>query len=125
MTTVPGSLIWEIMKRNNVFLVKEFGNGNQMVQFSKEPNNLYNTVSVQSGKDSGVVLATTKTNKQKNPLSLVHKTVVVNFYRRDLKSAALARLNVVHRNLKVAKSGVLRRGTGRLPRNLTSSTNQV
>ncbi|KAI3850730.1 hypothetical protein MKW98_030790 [Papaver atlanticum] len=42
MTTVPGSLIWEIMKRNNGFLVKEFGNGNQMVQFSKEPNNLYN-----------------------------------------------------------------------------------
>ncbi|KAI3850733.1 hypothetical protein MKW98_030793 [Papaver atlanticum] len=42
-------------------LVKEFGNGNQVVQFSKEPNNLYSfkhsglantkTVSVQAGKD--------------------------------------------------------------------------
>ncbi|KAI3850737.1 hypothetical protein MKW98_030797, partial [Papaver atlanticum] len=48
------------------------------VQFSKEPNDLYNdnsfkysglanakTVSVKAGKDSGVVLATTMTNKQK------------------------------------------------------------
>ncbi|GKC53832.1 60S ribosomal protein L28-2-like protein [Tanacetum coccineum] len=42
MATVPGQLIWEIVKRNNSFLVKEFGNGSQSVQFSKEPNNLYN-----------------------------------------------------------------------------------
>lgn len=42
MTTVPGQLIWEIVKKNNSFLVKEFGNGSQSVQFSKEPNNLYN-----------------------------------------------------------------------------------
>ncbi|XP_026451844.1 60S ribosomal protein L28-2-like [Papaver somniferum] len=128
MTTVPGSLIWEIVKRNNAFLVKEFGNGNQMVQFSKALNNLWlanaKTVSVQSGKGSGVVLA----NKQKNPSALnkrskeVHKTVMKKefsrmvkaagnqvadyFYRRDLKSTALARLSSVHRSLKVALSGV-------------------
>ncbi|MCL7041867.1 hypothetical protein MKW94_026465 [Papaver nudicaule] len=137
MTTVPGSLIWEIVKRNNCFLIKEFGNGNQMVQFSKEPNNLYNinsfkhsglanakTVSVQAD-GSGVALATTKTNKQKNPSKLVHKTVMKkefsrmakavsnqvadNFYRRDLKSAALARLSAVHRSLRVAKSGPKKR----------------
>ncbi|KAI3943724.1 hypothetical protein MKW98_004229 [Papaver atlanticum] len=60
-----------------------------MVQFSKEPNNLCNvntfkhsglatakTISVQAGKDSGVVLATIKTNKQKYPSALVHKTVM-------------------------------------------------
>ncbi|KAI3882077.1 hypothetical protein MKX03_006287, partial [Papaver bracteatum] len=83
-----------------------------MVQFSREPNNLYNvntfkrfgkknnswvfpndllmlvviwcivglvttkTISVQAGKDSGVVLATIKTNKQKYPSALVHKTVM-------------------------------------------------
>ncbi|RZC51688.1 hypothetical protein C5167_020119 [Papaver somniferum] len=64
MTTVPGSLIWEIVKRNNAFLVKEFGNGNQMVQFRLANAK---TVSVQSGKGSGVVLA----NKQKNPSALV------------------------------------------------------
>lgn len=42
MATVPGQLIWEIVKKNNSFLVKEFGNGTAGVVFSKEPNNLYN-----------------------------------------------------------------------------------
>lgn len=32
-----------------------------------------------------------------------------NYYRPDLKKAALARLSVVHRSLKVAKSGVKKR----------------
>lgn len=35
--------------------------------------------------------------------------VVKNFYRADLKHAALARLSVVHRSLKVAKSGAKKR----------------
>lgn len=42
MATVPGPLIWEIVKRNNCFLVKQFGRGNAKVQFSKERNNLCN-----------------------------------------------------------------------------------
>ena len=42
MANVPGSLVWEIVKKNNCFLVKEFGNGTAKVQFSKESNNLYN-----------------------------------------------------------------------------------
>ncbi|OVA11749.1 Ribosomal protein L28e [Macleaya cordata] len=139
MATVPGALIWEIVKKNNAFLVKEFGNGSQMVQFSTEKNNLYNvnsfkhsglankkTVSIQpEGKDLSVVLATTKTKKQSQPASLVHKTVMKkefrrmakavtnqvadNYYRRDLKNAALSRLSAVYRSLKVAKSGVKKR----------------
>ncbi|KAI3945345.1 hypothetical protein MKW92_029355, partial [Papaver armeniacum] len=94
------------MKRNNSFLVKEFGNGNQMVQFSKEPLQLLTpsntlvskqttaglanakTVSVQAGKDSGVVLATTKTNKQNNPSALVHKTVMKKEFSRRAKALA-------------------------------------
>ena len=32
-----------------------------------------------------------------------------NYYRPDLKKAALARLSAVHRSLKVAKSGVKKR----------------
>lgn len=35
--------------------------------------------------------------------------VVDNFYRPDLKKAALARLSVVYRSLKVSKSGVKKR----------------
>ena len=51
MATVPGQLIWEIVKNNSCFLVKEFGNGTASVQFSKESNNLYN---VNSYKHSGI-----------------------------------------------------------------------
>ncbi|WCJ42627.1 60S ribosomal protein L28-2 [Euphorbia peplus] len=139
MATVPGQLIWEIVKRNNSFLVKEFGRGNAGVQFSKETNNLYNlnsfnysglankkTVSIQSGgKDLSVVLATSKTKKQNKPASLLHKSVMRkefrsmakavanqvgdNYYRPDLKKAALAKLSAIHRSLKVSKSGVKKR----------------
>ncbi|XP_021860241.1 60S ribosomal protein L28-2 [Spinacia oleracea] len=138
MTTVPGALIWEIVKKNNCFLVKEFGNGSAKVQFSKESNNLYNrhsykysgianpkTVSVQAGGKDSVVLTTTKTRKQNKPGSMQHKStmkkdfsrmvkavenqVADNYYRPDLKKAALARLSIVNRSLQVAKSGVKKR----------------
>ncbi|CAO2813184.1 unnamed protein product [Amaranthus hypochondriacus] len=138
MANVPGSLVWEIVKKNNCFLVKEFGNGTAKVQFSKESNNLYNvhsykysglanpkTVSIRpEGKDL-VVLTTTKTRKQNKPASVQHKSVMKkdfsrmakavknqvadNYYRPDLKQAALARLSVVNRSLQVAKSGVKKR----------------
>ncbi|RZC65511.1 hypothetical protein C5167_009197, partial [Papaver somniferum] len=52
-----------------------------MVQFSKEPNNLYN---INFFKHSGDVLSTTKTNKQKNPSSLVHK----NFMKKEFSIMA-------------------------------------
>ncbi|CAM8899133.1 unnamed protein product [Rhodiola kirilowii] len=139
MTTVPGPLIWEIVKKNNSFLVKEFGNGNASIQFSKEPNNLCNlnsykhsglankkTVTIQGlVKDNAVVLATNKTKKQNKPKLLLNRSVLKkefsrmaktvanqvgdNYYRADLKSAALARLSVVHRSLRVAKSGPKKR----------------
>ncbi|KAJ6811105.1 60S ribosomal protein L28-1-like [Iris pallida] len=139
MASVPGDLIWQIVKKNNSFLVKQFGNSTAKVQFSKEPNNLFNvnsfkysglankkTVSIQSGgKDMSVVVATTKTKKQRKPASLYHKSVMKkefskmakaltnqvtdNHYRPDLTKAALARLSAVHRSLKVAKSGAKKR----------------
>ncbi|XP_004510339.1 large ribosomal subunit protein eL28y-like [Cicer arietinum] len=139
MATVPGQLIWEIVKKNNSFLVKEFGNNTQSVQFSRESNNLYNlnsfkysglankkTVTIQpAGKDQAVLLATTKSRKQNKPSAISHKSVMKkefsrlakavqnqvadNYYRPDLKKAALARLSAVHRSLKVAKSGVKKR----------------
>ncbi|KAL8466083.1 hypothetical protein ACS0TY_035267 [Phlomoides rotata] len=95
MATVPGQLIWEIVKKNNSFLVKEFGNGTAGVKFSKEPNNLYNlhsykhsglankkTVTIQPGKDQSVLLATSKTKKQNKPASLLNKSLMKKeFYR--------------------------------------------
>ena len=138
MATVPGSFVWEIVKKNNSFLVKQFGRGTAALQFSKEPNNLCNlnsfkysglanakTVTIQPGKDQSVVLATSKTKKQNKPAALLHKSVmkkefhrmakavknqvVDNRYRPDLKKAALARLSVVNRSLKIAKSGAKKR----------------
>ncbi|KAK8945072.1 60S ribosomal protein L28-2 [Platanthera zijinensis] len=42
VATIPDALIWEIVRKNNAFLAKQFGNGNAKVQFSKEKNNLFN-----------------------------------------------------------------------------------
>ncbi|KAL1208336.1 Large ribosomal subunit protein eL28z [Cardamine amara subsp. amara] len=139
MATVPGQLIWEIVKKNNCFLVKQFGRGNSKVQFSKETNNLCNahsykhsglankkTVTIQAAdKEQAVVFATTKTKKQNKPKVSVNKSVlkkefprmskavvnqvVDNYYRPDLKKAALARLSVISKGLRVAKSGAKQR----------------
>lgn len=51
MATIPEPLIWEIVKKNNAFLVKQYGSGTNKVVFSREPNNLYNLSSYKySGK---------------------------------------------------------------------------
>jgi hypothetical protein len=54
MAAVPGPLIWEMVKKNNSFLVKEFGRGTASVQFSRESNNLYN---LNSYKHSGMLIS--------------------------------------------------------------------
>ncbi|GLJ18555.1 hypothetical protein SUGI_0330090 [Cryptomeria japonica] len=135
MTTISGQLIWEIVKRNNCFLVKQNGNSSAKVQFSSEHNNLYNlnsykfsglsnkkTVSITpGGEDLAVALATTKTKCQHKPVKYVHRSILKkefnkmakavvnqvadNYYRPDLKRPALARLSAVHKSLRVAKSG--------------------
>uniref|UniRef100_R7WER7 Ribosomal eL28/Mak16 domain-containing protein n=1 Tax=Aegilops tauschii TaxID=37682 RepID=R7WER7_AEGTA len=95
------SPVWELVKKNNYFLIKQFGNSNTKVQFSKEPNNLYNvhsykfsglanskTVVVQpsAGEDKAVVLSTTKTKKQNTPAKLQHKTLMRKEFRKMAKS---------------------------------------
>ncbi|KQK09399.1 60S ribosomal protein L28-1 [Brachypodium distachyon] len=109
MATVPDSLVWELVKKNNSFLIKQFGNSNAKVQFSKEPNNLYNvhsykysglankkTVTVQpaSDKEMSVVLSTTKTKKQNKPAAFSHKTVM----RKEFCKMAKAVKNQVSDN---------------------------
>ncbi|EOY27042.1 Ribosomal L28e protein family isoform 1 [Theobroma cacao] len=122
MATVPGQLIWEIVKKNNSFLVKQFGRGTASVQFSKEPNNLYNlnsykhsglankkTVTIQSGgKDQSVLLATTKTKKQNKPSSLLHKSVMRKEFPRMAKAVKNQVWYCLHSNsnfLKVLSCG--------------------
>ncbi|TQD93907.1 hypothetical protein C1H46_020466 [Malus baccata] len=105
MATVPGQLIWEIVKKNNSFLVKEFGRSHASVRFTKEPNNLLNlhsykhsglankkTVTIQGvGKDQSVLLATSKTKKQNKPAALLHKSVMKQEFRRTAPTAASGR----------------------------------
>ncbi|ESR39709.1 hypothetical protein CICLE_v10027521mg [Citrus x clementina] len=100
MATVGGQLIWEIVKKNNCFLVKEFGRGSASAHLLES---LTKTVTIQPGKDQVVVLATTKTKKQNKPAALLHKSVMKheihrmakviashvgdNYYQPDLKNA--------------------------------------
>ncbi|CAN6880271.1 unnamed protein product [Brassica oleracea] len=147
MTTVPGQLVWEIVKRNNCFLVKQFGSVEAMPRFSSTRRPTTSATSTPKNtlvadKEQGVVLGTTKSKKQNKPKLSVNKSVlkkelvpqdgqsccqpavmrkltrkkrqllcgvVDNYYRPDLKKAALARLSVISKGLRVAKSGPKRR----------------
>uniref|UniRef100_M8BB01 Ribosomal eL28/Mak16 domain-containing protein n=1 Tax=Aegilops tauschii TaxID=37682 RepID=M8BB01_AEGTA len=80
------SPVWELVKKNNYFLIKQFGNSNTKVQFSKEPNNLYNIQSYKFSEDKAVVLSTTKTKKQNTPAKLQHKTLMRKEFRKMAKS---------------------------------------
>eukprot|EP00252_Welwitschia_mirabilis_P021092 TRINITY_DN5301_c0_g1_i1.p1 TRINITY_DN5301_c0_g1~~TRINITY_DN5301_c0_g1_i1.p1 ORF type:complete len:151 (+),score=24.53 TRINITY_DN5301_c0_g1_i1:181-633(+) len=101
MTTIPGDLVWEIVRNNNSFLVKQNGNSSAKVLFSSEPNNLYNThsykfsglankktVSIAPGEGDRVtvVLATSKTKKQNKPASMMNRTVLKKDFRRIEKA---------------------------------------
>ncbi|TYG62010.1 hypothetical protein ES288_D07G194300v1 [Gossypium darwinii] len=93
-------LIWKVVKKNNCFLVRQFGRGTTSFQFSKEPNNLYNlhsykhsrlankkTVTIQSGgKDQSVLSATTKPKKQNKPSALLHKSLMKKEFARMAKA---------------------------------------
>ncbi|KAL2555086.1 60S ribosomal protein L28-1 [Forsythia ovata] len=116
MATVPGQLIWEIVKKNNSFLVKEFGNGTAGVVFSKEPNNLYNIHSyrhsAKKSRKSGIAYSDLENVKNMDSeicAISVNFRVADKYYRPDLKKAALARLSAVNRSIRVAKSGVKKR----------------
>ncbi|KAI5056318.1 hypothetical protein GOP47_0028136 [Adiantum capillus-veneris] len=138
MAGVSPDLLWQLVKKNSKFLVKRNGNSSASLQFSSEPNNLYNlntfkysglankkTVAISPGGDLSVYLATTKTKKTNKPKDSVNKShlkrdvrrmatvvvnqIVANGYRPDLKAAALAKLCTVHKSLRVAKSGSKKR----------------
>ena len=53
MAAVSSDLLWQLVKKNNRFLVKRNGNGSNSMQFSSELNNLYN---LNTFKYSGKVL---------------------------------------------------------------------
>jgi hypothetical protein len=77
MATVPGQLIWEIVKKNNCFLVKQFGRGTASLRFSKESNNLYN---LNSYKYSGTLSPSLPPSLRACLLVCLSYTIVVNVF---------------------------------------------
>ncbi|KAM2156263.1 hypothetical protein ACFX1R_041974 [Malus domestica] len=92
MAMVPEQLIWEIVKKNNSFLVKEFGRSHAGVRFTKEPNNLLN---LHSYKHSGLAKQENRDHSGCGQRSIcavgnkmakaVGNQVADNHYRLDLK----------------------------------------
>ncbi|KAK8940865.1 60S ribosomal protein L28-1 [Platanthera zijinensis] len=55
MAAIPDVLICDIVRKNNAFLMKQFGNVNVKVRFSKEKNNLFNVHSLKYSCETIVV----------------------------------------------------------------------
>ncbi|KAI5019730.1 hypothetical protein ZWY2020_044618 [Hordeum vulgare] len=98
MTTVQDLWSWELVKKNNCFLIQAgFGNSNAKVQFSKEPlttstmssykfSGLANskTVAVQpSAEDKGCRPVHDQNQKQNTPAKLQHKTLMHKEFPQD------------------------------------------
>mmetsp|Transcript_46516 Transcript_46516/g.88818 ORF Transcript_46516/g.88818 Transcript_46516/m.88818 type:complete len:124 (+) Transcript_46516:67-438(+) len=117
---VSTDVIWLCVKNNNKFLVKRNG-----MQFSSEPNNLKSlnsykfsglcnpepvSVNAAGAADDLSVKVTAKSEivlKGVDVRQMSRKVEsLLQDYRSDLKGAALSRLSLVHKSLRVAKAGV-------------------
>ncbi|KAG0172982.1 60S ribosomal protein L28 [Apophysomyces sp. BC1034] len=126
-------LVWELVKKNNSFLVKKNG-----VQFSSEPNNVKNlhsykfsglankkTVAIHPAQRGVRVILNTK--KTQSPAKSTHSVVIAKGsrktaksvanlialrYRGDLRTAALARASAVQAAAKPKKVNAQRPAKG-------------
>ena len=128
MVAVAEDVVWACVKGNNAFLHKSKQGGNK-VQFSSEPNNLYNlntfkfsglanakSVGVALGAD-GAVVTKSRPNNSSKPSAGVHKYITkrnarkamssiekqLDGWRSDLVVAAKARMSVVQKGLRIKK----------------------
>jgi len=123
-SNVSGDLIWEVVRNNNAFLVKNKAHGGY--QFSRDPFNLTNkhtrkhagfvndkAVSLQPNEKGGVTLVTKKSGHSNKPVHSSHKssfdktqsnrkiykavadTVGKKSYRGDLNKDAVARASAL------------------------------
>ena len=129
MVAVSEEVIWGCVKGNNAFLHKAKQGGNK-VQFSSEPNNLYNlntfkfsglanakSVGIASGAD-GAVVTKSRPNNSSKPSAGVNKYTTkrnarkamasiekqLSGFRSDLVVAAKARMSVVQKGLRIKKA---------------------
>ncbi|CAO3638607.1 unnamed protein product [Cunninghamella blakesleeana] len=132
---MSSALVWELIKKNNSFLVKKDG-----VQFSTEANNLTNVhsfkysgianakaVGIQSA-TRGIKVITKKTKKANSPAKAVNSVVIAKTrrqtaksvanliakskYRADLLPAALARATAVISSQQPVKAKKVRAAKG-------------
>lgn len=133
MVQLSGSLTWELVKNHNSFMVKKNGRTRRSsaVRFSTERGNLMNlstykysgianskTVDISAAEDGlalkkNTVKAGTTPNKGVAVIPLnknfrrmakaIQSQATDNFYRSDLKSAALARWTAVYNSSRRAK----------------------
>ena len=127
MVAAADSLVWELVKNNNSFMRKKSGKTSRSgsVRFSVERGNLASlstykysgianskTIDISSTDDNSAAL-TLKTKSGKATIALnksfrrTAKTITGqaadNYYRSDLKSAALAKYSAVYRGNRAAK----------------------
>ncbi|GBG83279.1 hypothetical protein CBR_g36894 [Chara braunii] len=101
-TAVSDDLMWLLLKQSNRFVIKQNGNCSASIQFSREPNNLFNvnthkysglsntkTVGIAPAPggehDCNIVLTTTKTRKKSLPKKRVNTTVMKTGFQRMVK----------------------------------------
>uniref|UniRef100_A0A7S0G6T1 Ribosomal eL28/Mak16 domain-containing protein n=1 Tax=Proboscia inermis TaxID=420281 RepID=A0A7S0G6T1_9STRA len=134
MVQISESLAWELVKNNNCFMKIRNGRSARTgsIRFSSEPGNLRNISTFQ---DSGIVkektldIAATSDNRvtlkiksksgkiRTTPLNKCfrrsEKTImsqaISNYYRSDLKKAALAKYSAIYRGNKVATGSTKKR----------------
>eukprot|EP00244_Chara_vulgaris_P015043 TRINITY_DN98_c0_g1_i2.p1 TRINITY_DN98_c0_g1~~TRINITY_DN98_c0_g1_i2.p1 ORF type:complete len:165 (+),score=32.86 TRINITY_DN98_c0_g1_i2:142-636(+) len=101
-TAASDDLMWLLLKRQNRYVLKQNGNCSASLQFSREPNNLFNlnmqkysglantkTVGIAPAPggedDCNIVLTTTKTKKKGLPKRRVNTTTMKRGFQRMVK----------------------------------------
>ncbi|KAG0454269.1 hypothetical protein HPP92_025573 [Vanilla planifolia] len=106
MSGISDPLVWEIVKSNNAFLVKQFGCGNAMVQFSKVWQTRRQCRFNLKGRIS--LFSVLKKEFRKVAKLVINQLHQIHLHHA-LKRPALARLDAVVLSLEVAKSGSKKR----------------
>ncbi|KAK1651472.1 hypothetical protein QYE76_069277 [Lolium multiflorum] len=119
MTTVPGSLVWELVKKNNCFLIKQFGNSNIKVEYYFSDENLPTDEFIghrfcyrKSGKDDSS--QDPMTQPVSSPLSRQSLSTLTGFFlkNQEFRKMAKAVKNQKNRWCHFCRDKVL---TGRAP----------
>ncbi|KAF2158182.1 ribosomal protein L28e [Myriangium duriaei CBS 260.36] len=139
---ISDSLIWELTRKSNAFLVKRTQAGG--VQFSRDPLNLVNkhsnkyagfansrAIGIQAGKDNKINFTTKTSSKANKPASSQHKqtfgsgksarnisrsvvgSTAKKGYRSDLRAEAVARVGQIKKSQRPVRERPQKVRTGK------------